>query len=419
MKLEESEYINQGPAQRRCNHIFRVDEQVNLVETAGSVRVFLTLGKKCGLEKDPHGTLGYCYWHETNPDKAQDPELRQRLEVAIRQKVYLGGAFLSGGGPGTYYLNSSGPLDLSGANLQGAFFAGAYLEGTILKGANLREAHLESAWFGSADLSGADLTGAHLQNTDFGYSSLEGAELWESQINSGTRLEGIFWGKDYVLATERGGRFDCAEVVYRTLKQHSRDNGDYRTAGEFSFREMECIRKQQQGGMPPSAIPPISSRDLYSDGGSALRYNMVLNYIRAANASLSREMPKVFLCHSSCDKAFTRELALTLGNNGVNVWLDEAEIHVGESLIEKIESGISDAKYLIAVISNNSVKSQWCAEELRIAMAQQIAQKGITVLPVLIEECEIPIFLQVKRYADFRKAHNFDKAVAELCAAIQ
>ncbi|MCA1614485.1 MAG: pentapeptide repeat-containing protein, partial [Acidobacteria bacterium] len=230
MKLEESEYINPSPDQQRCNFIFLVDEQVNLLDRSGSLRVFSTRGKKCGLESDPSSIKGNCYWHETNPDKAQDPELRKRLEVAIQQKVYLGGAFLSGGGPGTHYLDSAGPLDLSGANLQGALLAGAYLEGTILKGANLRESNLMAAWFGSADLSGADLTGAHLQNTDFEYSSMEGAELWKAEINSDTRLDEIYWGDDYVLATERGGRFDCAEAVYRTLKQHRRESGDYRTA---------------------------------------------------------------------------------------------------------------------------------------------------------------------------------------------
>lgn len=418
MELQESEYINKCPGQQRCNFTFLVDEQVNLFEKAGSVRVFSTRGKKCGLERDTNGTQGYCYWHETNPDKAQDPELRKRLEAAVQQKVYLGGAFLSGGGPGTYYRDSAGPLDLSGANLQGMFLAGAYLEGTILKGANLREANLISAWFGSADLSGADLTGAHLQNTDFEYSSMEGAELWKAEINSDTRLDGIYWGDDYVLATERGGRFDCAVAVYRTLKQHRRDSGDYRAAGEFYFREMECLRKLQQGEMP-SSIPKISSRDLYSDGGSGLRYNVVLDYIRAANASLARETPGVFLCHSSSDKPFIRKLGMALVTNGVKVWVDEAEIRIGDSLIGKIESGILGAKYLIAILSNNSINSQWCAEELRIAMAHQIAQKGLIVLPVLIEECEIPGFLQAKRYADFRSADNFDQAVAELCAAIQ
>jgi hypothetical protein len=245
MRTKESEYINDGPSQQRCNYIFIVDVQINLVEKPGSQRVLSTRGKKCGLEKDPKGTQGYCYWHETDPGKSKDPELRKRLEAAIKQNVYLGGAFLSGGGPGTYYVDSDGPMDLSGANLQGAYLAGAYVEGTNLHGANLREAHLESAWFSSTDLSSTDLTAAHLWNTDLQFSSLEGAELWEAEINSGTRLAGVYWGKGYVLATESGGRLDCAEITYRILKQHRQESGDYRIAGEFYFREMECIRKQQ------------------------------------------------------------------------------------------------------------------------------------------------------------------------------
>jgi hypothetical protein len=245
MKHEEFEYINEGPPHQRCNHTFVVDEQVNLIEKPGSVKVFSTRGKKCGLEKDPKGSQGYCYWHETNPGKAQDPELRKRLEIAIHQKLYLGGAFLSGGGPGTYYEDSDGPLDLSGANMQGAFLAGAYLEGTILQGANLSEAHLESAWLGSTNLSGADLTAAHLQNTDLQFSCMKGVELWRAEINSDTQLDGVCWGDDYVLATERCSKFNRAEATYRILKQHRQESGDYRLAGEFYFREMECIRKQQ------------------------------------------------------------------------------------------------------------------------------------------------------------------------------
>lgn len=418
MKLDESEYINRGTDVQRCNFTFLVDEQVNLVVKPGSLRIFSARGKLCGLERDANGIQGYCYWHETNPDKAQDSGLRERLEDTVKQKVYLGGAFLSGGGPGTHYTDSAGPLDLSGANLQGAFLAGAYLEGTILKGANLRGANLSSAWFGSADLSGADLTGAHLQNTDFEYSSLEGAELWQAEINAGTRLDGVYWGDDYVLATERGGRFDCAVAVYRTLKQHRRESGDYRAAAEFYFREMECIRKQQ-GEITPPSLPRISARDLYSDGGYALRSNVVINYMRAANASLAEESPGVFLCHSSSDRPFIQRLAIALLTNGVKVWVDEAEIPVGGSLMDKIEAGISGSKYLVAVLSNNSINSPWCAQELGIALARQVAQEGIVVLPVLIEECEVPSFLQEMKYADFRNPADFDKAVAELCAAIQ
>jgi uncharacterized protein YjbI with pentapeptide repeats len=245
MKDAQSDYINDSSGGKRCNHVFRVDEQINLAEKSGSVRVFSTRGKKCGLQLDPDGTQGYCYWHETNPQKSQDPDLVQRLEKAIKHKVYLGDAFLSGGGPGTHYAVASGPMDLSGANLQGGFLVGAYMEGTILNGSNLREVHLQGAWLGSTNLSGADLTGAHLHGTDFQYSCLERAELWGAEISNDTRLGGVSWGDDFVLGTEIGKRFNYAEATYRILKQHRQESGDYRAAGEFYFREMECIRKQQ------------------------------------------------------------------------------------------------------------------------------------------------------------------------------
>lgn len=122
MKLEDSEYINEneGQPQQRCAFTFVVDEQLNWVEKSGSVRVFSTRGKKCGLKRDPTSLQGYCYWHKSDPDKSKDPQLRERLENAVRQRVYLGGAILSGGGSGTHIDSSCGPIDLSGAKLNGA-----------------------------------------------------------------------------------------------------------------------------------------------------------------------------------------------------------------------------------------------------------------------------------------------------------
>jgi hypothetical protein len=187
------------------------------------------------------------------------------------------------------------------------------------------------------------------------------------------------------------------------------------------YRMVQSIQVEariERGKMPSSSVPQIPSRQVYS-GWSGPRHSSVCNFIRAANASLSNETTGVFLCHSSTDKQFTRKLAMAIAGNGLKVWIDEAEIGIGDSLIEKIESGIIDSKYLIAVLSKNSISSRWCAEELRMAMVRQIAQKGITVLPVLVEDCEIPGFLQEKKYADFRNARHFNKAVAELCAAIQ
>lgn len=191
------------------------------------------------------------------------------------------------------------------------------------------------------------------------------------------------------------------------------DHRQYRVARSISIEA-----RLHQGRVPPNSVAHISSSQVYSDWSSGPRHNSVRNFIRAANASLSDDTIGVFLCHSSTDKQFTRKLSMALAGNGLKVWIDEAEIGIGESLIEKIESGILGSKYLIAVLSSSSVSSRWCAEELRMAMVRQIARKGITVLPVLIEDCDLPGFLQEKKYADFRNARHFDRGIAELCATM-
>lgn len=43
-----------------------------------------------------------------------------------------------------------------------------------------------------------------------------------------------------------------------------------------------------------------------------------------------------FLSHSSADKPFIRQLAADLTANGINVWLDEQRIRVGDSIPDKI-----------------------------------------------------------------------------------
>jgi hypothetical protein len=47
----------------------------------------------------------------------------------------------------------------------------------------------------------------------------------------------------------------------------------------------------------------------------------------------------VFLSHNEKDKPFVKKLARDLDSHGVKYWLDEAEINVGDSLIEKIRFG--------------------------------------------------------------------------------
>ena len=125
-------------------------------------------------------------------------------------------------------------------------------------------------------------------------------------------------------------------------------------------------------------------------------------------------MSSIFLSHSSVDKPFVRKLAADLRRAGFFVWVDEAEIKVGDSLIEKIEEGIDGTDFLGVVLSSNSLKSEWVTREVRIALSQEIAGCRVKVLPLLLEKVSIPSFLLDKKYADFTTEEKYGDALQEV-----
>jgi tetratricopeptide (TPR) repeat protein len=113
-------------------------------------------------------------------------------------------------------------------------------------------------------------------------------------------------------------------------------------------------------------------------------------------------MKKVFISYSSHDRSFAEKLAKDLSGMGVGVWFDQWEMGVGDSLIEKISEGIENNDFLAIILSPFSIESSWVNKELRTALCREIEQKSVFVLPILYQDCKIPMFLKEKIYADFR-----------------
>jgi TIR domain len=68
----------------------------------------------------------------------------------------------------------------------------------------------------------------------------------------------------------------------------------------------------------------------------------------------------------------------------------------------------------VIVLSQASVSSRWVEQELNAALTNQISGKGV-VLPLLLEDCELPMLLRDRLYADFRA--DFDVGFQALLAA--
>jgi len=125
--------------------------------------------------------------------------------------------------------------------------------------------------------------------------------------------------------------------------------------------------------------------------------------------------PHVFLSYASEDREDVRRLALDLRRAGINVWLDEWEIKVGESISRKIEDGIARCDYLAIWLTERSVNSGWVDREWRAMFVNEI-RGDASILPLLAEDCRLPVLLRDVKYADFRK--GYDQALQDLMRSI-
>ena len=111
--------------------------------------------------------------------------------------------------------------------------------------------------------------------------------------------------------------------------------------------------------------------------------------------------PKVFISHASEDKSFVVPFATALRTKGIDAWVDQWEIKLGDSLVQKIfEEGIRSAAIVIVVLSKISVEKKWVKEELDAAVVGRINQTS-RLIPLLIEECDVPIALRATKWVRF------------------
>lgn len=126
---------------------------------------------------------------------------------------------------------------------------------------------------------------------------------------------------------------------------------------------------------------------------------------------------KVFLSHSSIDKSTVISIALDLSERGISTWLDSFDILPGESIVSKINDGIKECDYMLLFLSNNSVKSKWVQKEWETFLWDEISCDKIKIIPIKLDDCEVPKILQTKKYIDF--SNDYNDGLFELISTIR
>jgi hypothetical protein len=124
----------------------------------------------------------------------------------------------------------------------------------------------------------------------------------------------------------------------------------------------------------------------------------------------------IFISYSHKDSDFVDKLGTALVLNQIRVYIDRWEMNVGDSITERVANAITEASFLIVALSKHSVESPWCKREINTGLMLELEKRRVVVLPILLEDCSIPLFLQDKLYADFRS--DFDTGLKQVISSI-
>jgi TolB-like protein/tetratricopeptide (TPR) repeat protein len=118
--------------------------------------------------------------------------------------------------------------------------------------------------------------------------------------------------------------------------------------------------------------------------------------------------PDIFISYSREDQQQVVKLVEHLRGQGLNVWMDETDIHGATIWTKEIVEAIRAAELFILAISHHSTGSKNVVKELALA-----SEREKIILPIYLEQCEIPETMEYQLAGIQNIAlHTLDKAKA-------
>ena len=125
-----------------------------------------------------------------------------------------------------------------------------------------------------------------------------------------------------------------------------------------------------------------------------------------------KESAKIFISYSLKDDDFVRKLSNDLSRDGFQVLRQDNVVMVGDNIQEKIIESIHKADFFVAVMSQESLESDWVIKELAIA-----PESRKKIFPILKENVHLPQSMESIQYADFTK--EYDSAISALVKSLR
>jgi hypothetical protein len=128
---------------------------------------------------------------------------------------------------------------------------------------------------------------------------------------------------------------------------------------------------------------------------------------------------RVFLCHATFDKPIVRSLYHRLRADGIQPWFDEEDLLPGQEWRDEIPKAVRACDVVIVCLSRRSVtKVGYVQKEIKYALdvADEQPEGAIFIIPVKLEECEVPRRLSHWQWASLFVAGGYEHLLRALRA---
>ncbi|MFN8630240.1 MAG: toll/interleukin-1 receptor domain-containing protein [Chloroflexota bacterium] len=119
---------------------------------------------------------------------------------------------------------------------------------------------------------------------------------------------------------------------------------------------------------------------------------------RFEKTPVSADAPACFISYAHEDARLARDIAYGLQAADLDIEIDEVSLAGGDSLVEWVAEATKRVEFVIALVSRHSATSSWCKYELSLGMTDELLGPGVKVIPVKVDDVEMPALLRNKLY---------------------
>ncbi|MGA7192851.1 MAG: toll/interleukin-1 receptor domain-containing protein [Anaerolineales bacterium] len=114
---------------------------------------------------------------------------------------------------------------------------------------------------------------------------------------------------------------------------------------------------------------------------------------------------RAFISYSHVNRDFAIKLAKALRAAEYAVWFDQLDIPAGARWDDEVENALRDCSIFMVILTPASIASENVKDEIGYAI-----DHGKRILPVLLEDCDVPLRLRRFQYVDFT-AKSFEQGL--------